>query len=190
MCDERTGYNCIPIFFFTYIISEKIGGPVAAALKVMKQFKLTHCPHTPVRTATECISHLARRSRNPDKTKYLVATQDSGLLEQLRNTAGIPLLTIIYKSVYLEKPSEKSIAETSEEPEIQKAKELKKEILGESETTEVKKKKKKGPKGPNPLSCLKSKKKIGNLKKEGEKKTRRKKKGKVVKSDNPVEKVE
>jgi len=171
---------------------EKIGGPVAAALKVMRQFKVTHCPHTPLRTATECLSHLARRSKNPDKTKYLVATQDPSLLEQLRNIAGVPLLTIIYKTVYLEKPSEKSIVESSEEPEIQKAKELKKEILGEGETSEVKKKKRKGPKGPNPLSCLKSKKKkIGNLKKEGEKKARRKKKkSKVVKSDNPVEKAE
>lgn len=91
-------------------------------------------------------------------------------------------MSIRFKTLILESPSEKSVQETDEAvQELEKVQQLKKEILGESEEP-IKKKKKKGPKGPNPLSIKRKQKSVvvGMIKKtDGEKKkTRRKKKKK------------
>nr|CAD2167647.1 unnamed protein product [Meloidogyne enterolobii] len=51
---------------------------------IAQQFKVAKCPHRPLRSAADCIAHLARRSQNSEKKKivhYFVATQDSELLQ-------------------------------------------------------------------------------------------------------------
>jgi U3 small nucleolar RNA-associated protein 23 len=159
---------------------EKIGSEVYGAFLINKQFKLAKCPHTPVRSAAECISHLARRSKKSENPKYIVATQDDALLEQCREMGGIPLMSIRYKTLILESPSEKSVQETDQATqELKKVQALKMEVFGEPE--EPKKKKKKGPKKPNPLSIKKKQKVVvGARKKEDEKKKTRRRKKKNV----------
>uniref|UniRef100_A0AC34QFH3 rRNA-processing protein UTP23 n=1 Tax=Panagrolaimus sp. JU765 TaxID=591449 RepID=A0AC34QFH3_9BILA len=151
------------------------------------KFKVVYCPHKPARSARECILRLARRSKEPNKQKYIIATQDNQILEELREFGGVPLLSVKTKSVLLEKPSEASLGESADDIELARVKELKKEILGEDPDAKVIKRKKK--KGVNPLSMLKSKKKIGTIQKnfDGEKKTRRRRKKKpftVTGNDN------
>ncbi|KAH7712276.1 hypothetical protein AAVH_20363, partial [Aphelenchoides avenae] len=137
---------------------EQLGSAVYGALVICKQFTVARCPHTPARTAAECLAHLARRSKKPGLPKYFVATQDDTLLAKLRELGGVPLMSVRFNTILLEKQSSQSIAEskTPEEKEIEKAKELKKAVLGEDE--QPKPRKRKGPKGPNPLSCKKKKK--------------------------------
>lgn len=137
---------------------EQLGSAVYGALVICKQFTVACCPHTPARTAAECLAHLARRSKKPGLPKYFIATQDDTLLAKLRELGGIPLMSVRFNTILLEKQSSQSIAEskTPEEKEIEKAKELRKAVLGEDE--QPKPRKRKGPKGPNPLSCKKKKK--------------------------------
>jgi U3 small nucleolar RNA-associated protein 23 len=82
--------------------------------------------------------------------------QDNALTDKLRMIAGCPILFIKFNSILIDKPSEVSVEE-AERPkgELQKVKEMKKELLGLEEP--IKQKKRKGPKGPNPLSCKKKK---------------------------------
>lgn len=134
-----------------------LGKELHGALIVARQFKSVKCPHKPLRTASECIAHLARRSKSVDKKrpKYIVATQDENLLEKLRTTGGIPIMSIRWNSILLEQPSKES-HEGILKPvdiEFERAKALKTSIFGEP--NRIRKKKK--PKAPNPLSCKKKK---------------------------------
>ena len=80
----------------------------------------------------------------------------------------------------MEKSSEERLLTSHQEKTI---KLLKKEVFGEPEPSELKKKKRKGPKGPNPLSCKKKQKKPSDnlrgvkdkLESEGKKKKKKKK---------------
>ncbi|KAF7632578.1 hypothetical protein Mgra_00008025 [Meloidogyne graminicola] len=141
--------------------------PLYGALCIAQQFKVAKCPHRPLRSAADCIAHMARRSlKNKEaenkkkKILYFVATQDSALLQKLRSLGGVPLMSIRYNAILLEKPSEESekIAESSttknEPDELQRVKQLRKVELGE----EAPKHRKREAKGPNPLSCKKKKK--------------------------------
>uniref|UniRef100_A0AC35GKN5 PIN domain-containing protein n=1 Tax=Panagrolaimus sp. PS1159 TaxID=55785 RepID=A0AC35GKN5_9BILA len=111
---------------------EKIGKDVYGAFLICKQFKIAKCPHTPVRSAAECLSHLARRSKKSENSKYIIATQDDALLEQCRKIAGIPLMSIRFKTLILESPSEESVKETDQAAEeIEKVQAMKKEILAD-----------------------------------------------------------
>ncbi|KAL7074671.1 hypothetical protein ACQ4LE_005979 [Meloidogyne hapla] len=143
---------------------EQLGKPLYGALCIAQQFKIAKCPHRPLRSAADCIAHLARRSQKDNEKKkilYFVATQDAELLQKLRILGGIPLMSIRYNSIILEKPSEESekLAESSttknQPDEIQKIKKLRKIELGEEETPKYRKRK---AKGPNPLSCKKKQK--------------------------------
>uniref|UniRef100_A0A914KJD7 rRNA-processing protein UTP23 homolog n=2 Tax=Meloidogyne TaxID=189290 RepID=A0A914KJD7_MELIC len=143
---------------------EQLGKPLYGALCIAQQFKVAKCPHRPLRSAADCIAHLARRSQNSEKKKivhYFVATQDSELLQKLRILGGIPLMLIRYNAILLEKPSEETeklaTETTTKNPpdEIQKIKQLRKIELGEGEEPKHRKRK---AKGPNPLSCKKKKK--------------------------------
>ena len=116
--------------------------------------------------------------------------QDPVLREVLRNRAGLPILYIAFNAIMLENPSTASleVAEKKTETELKPTSHqqsviqtLKKQTFGE-ETVVVKKKRKK-IKGPNPLSCKKSKKKRTDVKprtntEETKKGRRRKKKHK------------
>ncbi|CAJ0603549.1 unnamed protein product [Cylicocyclus nassatus] len=132
---------------------ENLGSPVYGALLICRQFTVDMCPHTPHRSPTECLAHLARRATT-GHTKYIIATNDDLLSEKLRSIAGTPILYIKYNAILLDRVSEKSktTAETSKS-EIERVKEMKAAVLGDVE----KKKKKRKIKGANPLSCKKKK---------------------------------
>ncbi|KAI1718830.1 fcf1 domain-containing protein [Ditylenchus destructor] len=134
---------------------EALGKEVGGALAICRQFNVVKCPHNPPRTAADCIRRLARRSKKEERAKYFIGTQDDALLQSLRELGGIPLMSVKYNSILLEKPSRESISglKTSAD-DLEKVKLLKREVLG---VEEQKPQKRKGPKGPNPLSCKKKK---------------------------------
>uniref|UniRef100_A0A915EH12 rRNA-processing protein UTP23 homolog n=1 Tax=Ditylenchus dipsaci TaxID=166011 RepID=A0A915EH12_9BILA len=125
---------------------EKLGSTVYGALAICRQFTVAKCPHKPARTASECIKHLARRSKTKDHAKYFIGSQDDNLLLNLRDLGGIPLMSIKFNTILLEKPSNESLNGVQKsKDELEKVKELKEEVLG-SEL--LKKRKRKGPKDP------------------------------------------
>ena len=90
---------------------------------------------------------------------------------EARRVPGVPLLYLHGNCPTLEKPSDQTsnlVKKTSEgrlltSHQANTIKVLKKQVFGELEVRESKKKKKrKGPKGPNPLSCKKKQKKSGD----------------------------
>ncbi|XP_060077277.1 rRNA-processing protein UTP23 homolog [Ylistrum balloti] len=132
-------------------------------LKILQQFKVQQCKHKkPVKAAT-CIQSIVNKS---PPGKLLIATQDHELREMLREThPGVPLLFMAYNAINMESPTELSKGKADEELQARIApaehhmevlKKLKVQAFGEQPVT--KKFKRKGPKGPNPLSCKKSKK--------------------------------
>ncbi|KAI1730376.1 fcf1 domain-containing protein [Ditylenchus destructor] len=136
---------------------EALGKEVCGALAICRQFNVVKCPHSPPRSAADCIRRLARRSKKDEREKYFIGTQDETLMQSLRELGGIPVMSVKYNSILLEKPSRESISglKTSAD-DLEKVKVLKREVLGEEEQ---KQRKRKGPKGPNPLSCRKKKQK-------------------------------
>ncbi|KAL3072670.1 hypothetical protein niasHS_017644 [Heterodera schachtii] len=142
---------------------QQLGKPLHGALVICEQFRIAFCPHKPMRTASECIAHLARRSREEGNSKHIVGTQDDQLMEKLRKVGGVPIMSIRFNTILLEKPSEESKKMAEEKPskELERVKELKDEAFASGE-----KRRKRKAKGPNPLSC-KKKKKSGEGKKDG-----------------------
>ncbi|KAI3420379.1 hypothetical protein GPALN_003680 [Globodera pallida] len=108
---------------------EQLGKPLHGALVICQQFRVAFCPHKPMRTASKCIAHLARRSRDEGNPKYIVGTQDDELMGELRNFGGVPILSIRFNTILLEQPSEESkiIAENKPSEELERVKELKNE---------------------------------------------------------------
>lgn len=142
---------------------EKLGRDLYGALCICRQFQVEPCPHKPLRTASACIQHMARRMK--EKTKYFIATQDFSLTDALRKIPGVPILFIKFKGILIEKPSEATMQEIdSPKDNLSALKALKKEVLGEQEP---RKKKRKRVKGPNPLSVKKKKKSVAPVKRIG-----------------------
>uniref|UniRef100_A0A915PVD6 rRNA-processing protein UTP23 homolog n=1 Tax=Setaria digitata TaxID=48799 RepID=A0A915PVD6_9BILA len=132
---------------------EKLGSALYGALHICKQFDVEFCPHQPVRTATECIKHMARRIKH--RTTYFFATQDKELTESLKQIPGIPVLFIKYNGILIDRPGQATMQEIEKpKDELLDVKELKKAVFGEVEKP---RRKRKGPKGPNPLSVKKKK---------------------------------
>lgn len=135
------------------------------ASNILKQFAVHQCKHdTPV-TGSKCIlSMIGRRN----ESHYCIATQDRSLQERLREIPGVPLIYLHKKTPTLEQPSAKSQSKAKSKEvctvtEVQNATlELLKEKSGISSPVKEIRKRKKKKGGPNPLSCLKSKKKSQN----------------------------
>lgn len=148
---------------------------------ILKGMPLFKCEHRTPLPAADCIKSLIKDG-NPHH--FIVGTQDPALRALLREVPGIPLIYLHGNAPTLEKPSELteslidsiSDGKTSLTQHQQKVLSvLKKERFGEE--VKPKKKKRKGPKGPNPLSCKKSKKlKAPHPSNENTNKKRRKKK--------------
>ncbi|VDK42458.1 unnamed protein product [Anisakis simplex] len=135
---------------------EKLGDALYGALHICKQFTIDPCPHEPLRSASECIRHMARRMES--KTKYLIATQDNALTDSLRQLRGAPILFIKYKGILIDKVSEATMeALNRPKDDLNAINQLKRKIIGDDEDASVKRKKRK-IKGPNPLSMKKKKK--------------------------------
>uniref|UniRef100_A0A8D8PYQ1 rRNA-processing protein UTP23 homolog n=1 Tax=Cacopsylla melanoneura TaxID=428564 RepID=A0A8D8PYQ1_9HEMI len=145
--------------------TEKLGPNLYGAMLIAKQFAIHYCGHekSPT-TGSECfLSMVGEKNAN----RYIVATQDKALQRCLRKIVATPLLYLCHKAPTLESPSDvtKAAAEqimTSRFAvnDIQKEtiKELKIKTFGPEKEKKFKKRKKKQP---NPLSCLKSKRKKG-----------------------------
>ncbi|KAI6243764.1 hypothetical protein M3Y99_00040400 [Aphelenchoides fujianensis] len=159
--EQMPKYMDAPVELFTTncVMEElkRLGKEVHGALRICEQFDVAKCPHTPVRTAAACVEHMGRRSRKPVHEKFVIASQDEQLLFNLRDFGGIPLMSIKFNAILLEKPSKASEnLEEQKSAELKAVEQLKQQLLGDEEATGKKKKKKK-VKGPNPLSCKKKK---------------------------------
>lgn len=160
--------------------SKAVGG----ATQIVKQYAIHKCGHEkrPV-IGAKCLRSMVGKD-NP--SRYIIATQDREFQDALRKIPGVPLMYLHGKAPTLESPSEASrkYAEDIRKGlgmsawEKENVKTLKR-AAGIAEETEEKPKKKRKKGGPNPLSCLKKKKKteVGTSKakeKSGKVKKRRK----------------
>ena len=130
------------------------------AAAVLKRFPVHGCGHgNDPKPANKCLKVMASRS------KYFVASQDPQLREKLRKIPGVGILYLHQKAPTLEKPSEVSREFVKNKVdlrmnEVEVIKRLKKEELGidDDDRGQGSSRKRKRKKEPNPLSCLKSKK--------------------------------
>ena len=145
--------------------TEKLGPELFGATKILKQFSIHKCGHDEEpQPALKCLKSMVKEGNSQ---RYFIVTQDSYLREKVRKIPGTPVLYLHHKALTLEKPSENSNHsvdnKTQEKVGINdyQAKmiaQLKQKAGILEETSKKRRTKKKG--GPNPLSCLKKKKKV------------------------------
>ena len=144
-----------------------------------KTYERRRCNHLPEDypeplSATECLSSVVDpKDSKTNKHRYVVASQDLEVRKKMRGVMGVPLV-YISRSVMIMEPMASESKENRERGERSKFRDgikggqrgsgsLKRardeyEEAGDRER-EIKKVKRKGPKGPNPLSVKKPKKK-------------------------------
>jgi len=134
-----------------------------------KNFYRLKCEHvdSPVGAAKCILDQIG----SENSRKFMVATQDYTLQQALRDTPGVPLIRMNHQVALLEDPSPASHwKQDAAEKRRLEASAWEKKKLPELRETEQKAKlnalvqaqgkvKKKGPKGANPMSCMKGKKK-------------------------------
>jgi len=133
-----------------------LGNELYGALKICENFEVVKCPHNPIRTAASCMERLGRRSKNPTHQKFIIASQDEQLLFNLRDFGGVPLMSIRFNAICLEKPSKESENVQKEESHEFKTLEAMKKSAAANKDEVPRQRKKIN--GPNPLSCQKKKK--------------------------------
>lgn len=148
--------------------AKRLGKPLHGAYLVISQFPQHNCGHDQPVSASRCLSSFIIDSKNKDH--YLVATQDHSLRAKISKHAVCPLIKLANNALVVEKPpahiikkisrSHEYIANRLRRDEISNLEELKKEENIEKPVAPKPKKKRKGPKGPNPLSCMKKKKRV------------------------------
>ncbi|XP_019958002.1 rRNA-processing protein UTP23 homolog [Paralichthys olivaceus] len=176
---------------------ETLGKELYGAKLILQRFQVRNCAHfkSPV-PASECLLSMLGES-NPHH--YFVATQDHSLTTGLKKIPGVPLFYIIANTIVLDKPSQGSLdhvqavqlGELVSPAQQQSIRSLKEEQgIGQKDGERRGRKRRRKQSHPNPLSCLKKKKKgvpTPPLKKteEGEKRKRnRHKKQKTEEGDN------
>ncbi|CAL1688189.1 unnamed protein product [Lasius platythorax] len=147
--------------------TEKLGifsAQVNGATQIVKQYAIHRCGHEkkPI-SGSKCLLSMIGKDNS---SRYIIATQDRELQDKLRLIPGVPLLYLHGKTPTLESPSEasrkcaevmqKDLGMTTWQKENVKVLQQQAGIVQEKDG-KLKKRKKKG--GPNPLSCLKKKKK-------------------------------
>ncbi|XP_011874947.1 PREDICTED: rRNA-processing protein UTP23 homolog [Vollenhovia emeryi] len=168
--------------------TEKLGvfsAAVNGATQIVRQYAVHRCGHEkkPI-SGSKCLRSMIGRDNS---SRYIVATQDRELQDQLRIIPGVPVIYLHGKAPTLDPPSEasrkhagdtrKELGMTTWEKENVKA--LRK--TAGLEESEIKKKKRKKKGGPNPLSCLKKKKRVETLNQKDSKSGKiRKKKRKIA----------
>ncbi|XP_076633974.1 rRNA-processing protein UTP23 homolog [Colletes latitarsis] len=147
--------------------TEKLGSfskAVCGAMQIVKQYPIHKCGHEKHSiTGTKCLWSMVGKNNS---SRYIVATQDRELQDILRKIPGVPIIYLHGKAPTLEAPSQASreYAENIRKGlgmstwDIKKIKTLK-EAAGLVEDSKLKLRKKQKKGGPNPLSCLKKKKK-------------------------------
>ncbi|XP_012532593.1 rRNA-processing protein UTP23 homolog [Monomorium pharaonis] len=149
--------------------TEKLGifsPAVNGATQIIKQYAVHRCGHEkkPI-SGSKCLQFMIGKNNS---TRYIIATQDRELQDKLRMVPGVPIIYLHGKAPTLESPSETSRkhAEAMQKGlgmtiwEKENVKVLREQAGLEEKESKLKKKKKKG--GPNPLSCLKKKKKLAS----------------------------
>ncbi|KAI4496961.1 hypothetical protein M0802_007909 [Mischocyttarus mexicanus] len=171
---------------------EKLGSfskEIVGAMHIIKRYIVHRCGHEkkPI-PGSKCLMSMIGKDNS---SRYIIATQDRGLQNELRQIPCAPLLYLHGKAPTLETPSKASqkYAENIKSNlgistwEKENMKTLKKEA-GLIDEIEPKRKKKHKKGGPNPLSCLKKKKKAETLTKVSDKpksgKIKKKKKIKIA----------
>lgn len=161
-----------------------LGKELYGAKFILQRFQVRNCKHLkePV-PASECLLSMLEET-NPHH--YFVATQDHGVTAGLRKIPGVPLLYIILNTIVLDKPSQASLSHVQAvqlgqlvTPAQQQTIHSLKQEQGVGKDGERRgKKRKRKVSNPNPLSCLKKKRKqpptqpLSQGKTEGEKKKR------------------
>lgn len=148
--------------------TQRLSQSLYGAMIVIKQFPIRKCGHekSPI-AANECLREVICGNNNADH--YMLATQDSYLTRTVRQSTVCPLIYLKRNTIVMEKPldsvretvrkeEEKSYVELGEH-EIKVLNQLKRKYDLEEEDQKGGNKRRKGPKGPNPLSCKKKKKK-------------------------------
>lgn len=158
---------------------EALGTLLYGPLKVLRQFHVHPCGHSPALPPIKCIHSVLKKLKHT----FFICTQDPELSDLTRARSGVPLILISHSAITIESPADfsKQIANEKLEKNIAPSehslsviKQLKLDTFGEEEV--VKKKKKKKPKGKNPLSCKKKKKRTDEEKKKKRRKKIKKKK--------------
>merc|ERR1711971_1114643 len=142
----------------------KLGDRALGAAIIAKGYYRVKCGHDHPISAAEC---LRQQIGEKNDRHLMVATQDTELVRVLREVPGVPLLRLNGPVPVLEEPSVKSkqAAAAGEDKKL-KASDWEKPKLPVLREHEAKvaeamaaaPKKRKGPKGANPLSCMKPKK--------------------------------
>jgi len=141
---------------------EKLGPGLYGALQIIKRFNVHKCGHekNPI-GASQCLLSMLG-SNNPGR--YVIVSQDPALRDSARKVPGTPIMYLHYKAPTLEKPSDYSVDKANDDAKrietrgIDRLRSLKEKEIGE-ESSIQKPRGKKRAKGPNPLSCMKKKKK-------------------------------
>lgn len=143
---------------------ELLGEVMYPAKIVAQRFKLHHCAHQ--KKPVSAISCLKSILKEDNQDKLFLATQDFELTKAAATVPGVPLLYLHKNSIVLDKVSPataKRVEDLSQgkanpsDDQQGKIAIMKKEANIESVQKQGTRKRKR-PKGPNPLSCKKSKK--------------------------------
>lgn len=143
--------------------TKRLGKALHGAYLILSQFPVHDCGHEEVKSASKCLSSFIIDSKNQDH--YLLASQDHKLIQKISKFAVCPLIKLANNALVLQKPPKKVLqkverthhflANGMSREERSKVDELK----GDDKVVVLVKPKKRRPKGPNPLSCMKKKKK-------------------------------
>ncbi|XP_029669675.1 rRNA-processing protein UTP23 homolog isoform X1 [Formica exsecta] len=146
------------------IISETEKLNINGATQIVKQYAVHKCGHEKKSiSGSKCLLSMIRKNNS---SRYIIATQDRELQDKLRLIPGVPLIYLHGKTPTLESPSEASrkCAEVMQKDlgmttwQKENIKVLQEQVgIVQEKYDKLKKRKKIG--GPNPLSCLKKKKK-------------------------------
>uniref|UniRef100_A0A1A8HLB8 rRNA-processing protein UTP23 homolog n=1 Tax=Nothobranchius kuhntae TaxID=321403 RepID=A0A1A8HLB8_NOTKU len=145
---------------------ETLGQQLYGAKLILQRFQVRKCAHfkNPV-PASECLLSMLGDT-NPHH--YFVATQDRTVTASVKKIPGVPLLYIILNTIVLDKPSQASLdhiqavqlGELVTPTQQQSIRSLKEEQgISRKDGERRGKKRKRKQSHPNPLSCLKKKKK-------------------------------
>ncbi|XP_070170282.1 rRNA-processing protein UTP23 homolog [Polyergus mexicanus] len=146
------------------IISETEKLSINGATQIVKQYAVHKCGHEKKSiSGSKCLLSMIGKNNS---SRYIIATQDRELQDKLRLISGVPLIYLHGKTPTLESPSEasrkcaeviqKDLGMTTWQKENIKVLQEQAGIIQQKDD-KLKKRRKMG--GPNPLSCLKKKKK-------------------------------
>ncbi|XP_017310339.1 rRNA-processing protein UTP23 homolog [Ictalurus punctatus] len=144
---------------------ETLSKDLYGAKLILQRFQIRRCKHKEPVPASQCLlSMLAETNAH----HYFVATQDRELTKALMEIPGVPLIYIVLNTMVLDKPSACSVKHVEAvqlgelvSPHQQQSLQSLKVEQGLSKDGEERrgKKRKRKAGNPNPLSCLKKKKK-------------------------------